>query len=75
MRKINVLEFVSLDGVIQAPGGPKEDTRGGFEHGGWQSPHRDAVSGAATKKQMSVPAQSQPQACKHSHIKRRGVTK
>jgi hypothetical protein len=30
MRKINVLEFVSLDGVIQAPGGPQEDTSGGF---------------------------------------------
>jgi len=56
MRKINVLEFVSLDGVIQGPGGPKEDTSGGFAYGGWQSPHRDAVSGAAMKKQMSVPS-------------------
>lgn len=56
MRKINVLEFVSLDGVIQSPGGPKEDTSGGFAYGGWQSPHRDAVSGAAMKKQMNVPA-------------------
>ena len=32
MRKVNVLEFVSLDGVIQAPGGPEEDTSGGFAH-------------------------------------------
>jgi dihydrofolate reductase len=56
MRKINVLEFVSIDGVIQAPGGPKEDTSGGFEYGGWQSPHRDAVSGAAMKQQMNAPA-------------------
>ena len=56
MRKINVLEFVSLDGVIQGPGGPKEDTSNGFAYGGWQSPHRDAVSGAAMKKQMSVPS-------------------
>ena len=44
MRKVNVLEFVSLDGVIQAPGGPEEDTSGGFEYGGWISPHSDAVS-------------------------------
>ncbi|MFZ0882453.1 MAG: dihydrofolate reductase family protein [Candidatus Acidiferrales bacterium] len=56
MRKINVLEFVSLDGVIQGPGGPKEDTSGGFAYGGWQSPHRDAVSGAAMKKQMNTPS-------------------
>lgn len=56
MRKINVLEFVSLDGVIQAPGGPKEDTSGGFEYGGWTVPHRDAASGAAMKKQMNIPA-------------------
>jgi dihydrofolate reductase len=56
MRKINVLEFVTLDGVIQGPGGPKEDTSGGFEYGGWQPPHRDAVCGAAIKKQMSVTA-------------------
>jgi hypothetical protein len=39
MRKVNVLEFVSLDGVIQAPGGPEEDTSGGFAYGGWISPH------------------------------------
>ena len=32
MRKINVLEFVSLDGVVQAPGGPEEDTSGGFAY-------------------------------------------
>ncbi len=56
MRKINVLEFVSLDGVIQSPGGPKEDTSGGFAYGGWQSPHRDAVSGAAMQKQMNTPS-------------------
>ena len=55
MRKINVLEFVSLDGVIQAPGGPEEDTSGGFAYGGWTSPHSDAVSGAAIKKQMNLP--------------------
>ena len=47
MRKINVLEFVSLDGVIQAPGGPEEDTSGGFAYGGWIGPHSDDVSSAA----------------------------
>jgi dihydrofolate reductase len=55
VRKINVLEFVTLDGVIQSPG-PKDDTSGGFEYGGWQPPHRDAVSGAAMMKQMKAPA-------------------
>jgi dihydrofolate reductase len=56
MRKVNVLEFVSLDGVIQAPGRPKEDTSGGFEYGGWSTPHGDAAEGAAMMKQMKVPA-------------------
>jgi dihydrofolate reductase len=55
MRRINVLEFVSLDGVIQAPGGPEEDTSGGFAHGGWITPHGDAVLAAALKKQMNTP--------------------
>ena len=35
MRKIIVLSFISLDGVMQAPGGPEEDPTGGFKHGGW----------------------------------------
>ena len=55
MRKINALEFVSLDGVIQAPGGPEEDTSGGFAYGGWTAPHSDAVSGTAMMKQMKMP--------------------
>lgn len=38
MRKIVVAEFVSLDGIIQAPGGAEEDTEGGFTHGGWTMP-------------------------------------
>jgi hypothetical protein len=54
MRKINVLEFVSLDGVVQAPGGPEEDTSGGFAYGGWTSPHSDDVSGTAMRKQMNM---------------------
>ena len=55
MRKVIVLEFVSLDGVIQAPGGPEKDTSGGFEYGGWINPHSDAVSSAAITKQMNMP--------------------
>ena len=39
MRKLIVSEFVSLDGVMQAPGGKDEDTDGGFEHGGWTIPY------------------------------------
>ena len=39
MRKLIVSEFISLDGVIQAPGGKNEDTDGGFEHGGWTLPY------------------------------------
>jgi dihydrofolate reductase len=56
VRKINVLEFVSLDGVVQAPGGPKEDTSGGFAYGGWTSPHSDPVSSTAMRKQMNMPS-------------------
>jgi dihydrofolate reductase len=41
MRKVIVNEFVSLDGVAQAPGGEDEDTSGGFSHGGWSMPYMD----------------------------------
>jgi dihydrofolate reductase len=53
MRKVIVLEHISLDGVIQAPGGPDEDTSGGFPFGGWISPYSDEVLGAALRKQMN----------------------
>jgi dihydrofolate reductase len=43
MRKLMVLEMMTLDGVIQAPGGREEDTRGGFTHGGWSAPYNDTV--------------------------------
>ena len=45
MRKLTVSEFVSLDGVMQAPGGTDEDTEGGFRHGGWQMGYFDDVAG------------------------------
>ena len=47
MRKIIVASFTSLDGVMQAPGGPNEDPTGGFAFGGWVAPHFDAALGAA----------------------------
>jgi dihydrofolate reductase len=40
--RIVIVEFISLDGVVQAPGGPEEDTDGGFAHGGWSHPFFDA---------------------------------
>ena len=43
MRRVIVGGFVSLDGVMQAPGGPEEDTVGGFEYGGWTFPFWDEV--------------------------------
>jgi dihydrofolate reductase len=43
MRKIVVLSMISLDGVLQGPGGPQEDTSGGFEYGGWVAPYTDEV--------------------------------
>jgi len=45
MRKLIVSEFVTLDGVMQAPGGPDEDRSGGFEHGGWQMSYHDEAFG------------------------------
>lgn len=55
MRKIIVLEHVTLDGVIQAPGGPDEDTSGGFAYGGWIAPYSDAILGSVLRKQMNLP--------------------
>lgn len=43
MRKLTILEYISLDGVIQAPGGPGEDDDAGFQHGGWSAPFDDPV--------------------------------
>lgn len=52
MRKIIVIEMISLDGVMQAPGGPEEDTSGGFKYGGWVAPYFDEASGKVMEKQM-----------------------
>ncbi|WP_061224073.1 dihydrofolate reductase family protein [Leptospira weilii] len=52
MRKIIVLSFITLDGVMQAPGGPEEDTSGGFKYGGWTAPYFDEASGKVMEKQM-----------------------
>ena len=52
MRKIIVLQFMTLDGVVQAPGGPDEDTSSGFEYGGWVWPYSDEVSGKEIEGQM-----------------------
>ena len=52
MRKIIVLSFITLDGVMQAPGGPEEDTLGGFKYGGWVAPYFDDVVDKVMEKQM-----------------------
>ena len=54
MRKLVVIEFMSLDGVVQAPGDPEEDTEGGFRHGGWHHPYFDDVLGAAAAEGMAA---------------------
>ena len=52
MRKIIVLEFITLDGVIQAPGGPEEDKSNGFKYGGWSAPYDDEVAGKLMQKEL-----------------------
>ena len=55
MRKIIVLSFISLDGVMQAPGGPEEDTSSGFKYGGWTFNYFDDYMGKVMGEQMGKP--------------------
>lgn len=53
MRKLSIIEFVTLDGVTQSLGGPQEDTEGGFEYGGWSAPYGDEVFGRSVGQGMN----------------------
>ncbi len=55
MRKIIVLAFMTLDGIVQAPGGPKEDTSGNFKYGGWSFGYADEFIGKVIGEQMTPP--------------------
>lgn len=55
MRRLTTAAFVSLDGVMQAPGGPDEDTSGGFAYGGWVAPHWDDLTGATVDRVFAGP--------------------
>jgi dihydrofolate reductase len=55
MRKLVVLSFITLDGVMQAPGGPEEDPTGGFKYGGWVFPYFDDFLGKVMDRQMGHP--------------------
>jgi len=53
MRKIIVLEFITLDGIIQAPGGPEEDPSSNFKYGGWSAPFDDEAAGKVFQKLLA----------------------
>jgi len=55
MRKLVVLTFITIDGVMQAPGGPEEDPTGGFKHGGWVAGYFDGFLGKVMDGQMNKP--------------------
>jgi dihydrofolate reductase len=56
MRKIIVLSMITLDGVMQAPGGPREDTSGGFKYGGWTVSYNDEIFGKVMEEELKEPA-------------------
>jgi dihydrofolate reductase len=55
MRKLIVLSFITLDGIMQAPGGPEEDPTGGFKYGGWTAGYWDDLLGVVMAEQMAKP--------------------
>jgi dihydrofolate reductase len=55
MRKIVIFSMITLDGVMQAPGGPEEDTSGGFNYGGWTVPYSDESFGDVINEELSGP--------------------
>jgi dihydrofolate reductase len=55
MRKLIVTTFLTLDGVMQSPGGPGEDNSGGFEHGGWSVNHWDDLMGEVKSEEFDHP--------------------
>ena len=55
MRQLKLMAYVTLDGVMQAPGGPEEDTSGGFEYGGWTFGYWDALMGEVADRAFAVP--------------------
>ena len=61
MRKLIVAAFISLDGVMQSPGGPKEDPSGAFRLGGWIVPYADEAIDQAVQDLFSQPFESGPQ--------------
>ncbi|MFC4874834.1 dihydrofolate reductase family protein [Negadavirga shengliensis] len=56
MRKIIVLSMITLDGVMQAPGGPEEDTSGGFKYGGWVAPYSDEIYDKVVQEELKPAA-------------------
>jgi hypothetical protein len=70
MRSINVLTFVTLDGVMQAPGHPDEDTSGGFRHGGWLPAHFDEFVGEEMTRNWGTSSSQRRQALRASRSSR-----
>lgn len=56
MRKIIVLSMITLDGVMQSPGGPREDPSGGFNYGGWVEPYGDETFSRVVHEELNTPA-------------------
>ncbi len=54
MRKIIVSSFITLDGVMQAPGGPEEDASGSFKYAGWSAPYYDEVVDEVSEKTKNL---------------------